>query len=158
MGRTSLLFRAAFAAALAGLVAGCGGGSPHAVSIAAGADFGPGNPVAVSPNARDDLGIRERLERELRANGFAIAAEGAPGVFRMVYDFEESLTWGDSPQWTLERFSFRILEPGSRKVAVSGEFSQKAAGFGSRSLAEVVAGAVKELARAAAPPPAAGAE
>ncbi len=123
------------------------------VQLRTGSGFTKGSPVAVAVHPRDDLGLKEKLEASLRANGFNVVPKPRGDGFLFSYEFEADLTGGFAPQFTLERFIFQVVRAGEAPAA-TGQFSQVATSIGWKTMDESVAQIVAGLAASLDPPPA----
>ncbi len=125
------------------LTVGCTASPKHTVSTRPGSGFSLSTPLAVQTHPRDNLEIKEKIERILAAKGFVIVSESqakkGAAVYLFAFDFEADLTGGFDPQFTFESFVFWVSRPGSQEIVASGNFRQNATALGWKNLDEVLA-------------------
>lgn len=141
--------RAFLAAACLAAAAGCTARPKEEIKVRPECGFSKESPLVVASHPRDDLGLKEKLESRLRAQGFKVVPKGTPDAFLFSYEFEADLTGGFEPQFTLQSFVFQVARSG-QSPAVWGKFSQITTSIGWKdmdaSVAQIAEGLSKSLA------------
>lgn len=141
--------RAFLAAVCLAAAAGCTARPKEEIRVRPEGGFSRESPLTVASHPRDDLGLKEKIESKLRAQGFNVVPMGTPDAFLFSYEFEADLTGGFEPQFTLESFIFQVSHPG-HSPAVWGKFSQVTTSIGWKnmdaSVGQIVEGLSKSLA------------